>query len=755
VSNRPSLAFRVARASRLARPGKGVAEEPLRWLALAWLLMACLLSCPWSVHGADEWEYTIASGENLWVVTDRYLKSRSYLGPLQKLNGIRDPRRIPPGTRIRIPSEWLRQDPATAQIVAIDGQVQVRAGLDGVARDAVPAQTLTAGDALETGSNGSVTIQFPDRSRVTLPPESLLLIEALRAYAIGALEVQMRLPRGRTESVVPARRPPTTRYLIKTPAGITSVRGTDFRVSMTPQDAAMRTEVLRGRVGVSNAGRDVDVPEAFGTVAQVGQPPSDPIRLLPAPELGRIPASIAEVPAELTFPAVPGAQAYRTQIAAGPEFAPIVADSLTTLPAVQVPALPLARYVLRVRAVDRNGLEGMVAEQPLEVKPRPAAPVLLDPPERAELPIEGAALTWRPTGQRVTYRLQVARDPTFSHPVVDLAGLAETSYSVRSDLDPGLYYWRVAASDPELGDGSFGPPRSFRRPPPTPTLDPVVVGADRISVRWQSALPSPGYRVQIARDRLFQDVWIDTAVDRPSLEQPRPAPGAYFVRVCAVGADGYEGPFAAAHQVDLAPPPSAPSALRPEDGARVVTGTQVEFGWTPSSGAAVYRLQLGADADFAAPLVDSPALQEPRFQLPDALRPGIYYWRIAAATTMDGQGAFSNPTLLRVLPRAPDAPSVALSRDLLVISWAGQPSVEGYRVQLAREPAFGQMVLDRLEHDRTLSTGRPASGTYFVRVQAVGPDGVAGPFSPTRSVEVRSRFSFWPLLLLLPFLVPW
>lgn len=756
MPNPASLVLRVALASRLAPLDKGMPAAPLRWLArAAALLMTCLVPCQWTARAADEWEYTIASGENLWLVTDRYLKSRSYLRPLQELNGIGDPRRIPPGTRIRIPLEWLRQDPATAQLVAIDGQVQVRAGLDGMARDARPAQTLATGDALETGSSGSATIEFPDRSRLTLPPESLLLIEVLRSYAIGALEVQVRLPRGRSESAVPARRPPTTRYRITTPAGITSVRGTDFRVSMTPNDAIMRTEVLHGRVGVANAGADVEVPEAFGTVAQVGQPPSAPVRLLPAPELAGIPASVAQLPAELSFPAVPGAQAYRTQIAAGPEFVPILADALSALPAVRVPKLPPARYLVRVRAVDRNGLEGMYAEKPLEVKPRPAAPVQIDPPEGAVAPAEGASLSWQPAGERIAYRLQVARDAAFSDLVVDEASLAQARYPLRPDLAPGRYFWRVAARDPALGDGAFGAPRSFRQPPPTPALEPVAVSPDRISVRWQAAPPSPAYRVQIARDPLFRDVLVDARAEQPSLDAARPAPGSYFVRVCALGADAYEGPFAPPVQVELAPPPPAPVGLRPEDGATIVTGTPVEVGWTALEGGVTYRVQLATQSGFASPLLDEAGLRAPRFQLPEALRPGAYYWRVSATSSTDGQGAFSGAAQLQIAPGAPAAPTVALSRDQLTIGWDAQPAVENYRVQVAREAAFRDLLIDRIEREPVLGIARPASGTYFVRVQAIGPDGVAGPFSPTQSAEVRSRFSFWPLLFLLPFLVPW
>lgn len=61
------------------------------------------------------------SGDNPWSLTERYLAGIKYWPRIQTLNRIADPEHMPPGTRLRIPVEWLRRVDAIAKVTTVHG----------------------------------------------------------------------------------------------------------------------------------------------------------------------------------------------------------------------------------------------------------------------------------------------------------------------------------------------------------------------------------------------------------------------------------------------------------------------------------------------------------------------------------------------------------------------------------------------------------------------------------------------------------
>src|SRR5690349_6932886 len=188
------------------------------WLAGWFLAQASPSLCE------DEWVYTMRPGENLWVLTDHYCDSLARLRDLQRLNRIADPYHIPPGTRLRIPLGWMKSTSGTARVAAFVGLVSITTR--GVASPATPNALLHQGDLIETGANASATVEFNGGNRVTLLSESSLKLERLINYPNVTSTVEMNVPHGRTESDISNQGGLKTRIHIKTPAGITSVRGT-------------------------------------------------------------------------------------------------------------------------------------------------------------------------------------------------------------------------------------------------------------------------------------------------------------------------------------------------------------------------------------------------------------------------------------------------------------------------------------------------------------------------------------------------
>jgi len=57
----------------------------------------------------NDFEYIVRPGDNPWNITARYLKSINYWPRIQRYNNILEPTAIVPGTRLRMPTAWMRE----------------------------------------------------------------------------------------------------------------------------------------------------------------------------------------------------------------------------------------------------------------------------------------------------------------------------------------------------------------------------------------------------------------------------------------------------------------------------------------------------------------------------------------------------------------------------------------------------------------------------------------------------------------------
>ncbi|HRO59025.1 MAG TPA: hypothetical protein PK177_07660, partial [Burkholderiaceae bacterium] len=175
-------------------------------------------------------------------------------------------------------------------------------------------------------------------------------------------------------------------------------------------------------------------------------------------------------------------------------------------------------------------------------------------------PVAGALLAacepsfqWTLAGDGVPrrVRLQVASSPDFSDPVVDRSAIDEGALDAGRELAPGNYSWRVAAVDERRGQGPWSDPQTFRRIVAAPGVDAPEQSARGVSLHWRALADALGYRVQVANDPSFASPLIDELVDEQSYFVERPAQGRYYVRVQAMAADGFAGPWSEAQVFEV------------------------------------------------------------------------------------------------------------------------------------------------------------------------------------------------------------
>jgi hypothetical protein len=528
--------------------------------------------------------YHVVRGDTLIGVSAAQLGPGTHWRQLQKFNRVANPRRLQPGQTLDIPLAWLRVQPVRAEVLHVQGDVRVQRA--GAAPEAVAAgATLGSGDMLLCGPESALALKFADGSRLLVRPDTQVRFERLvHIGASGLPDTRLRLDSGSVDShVQPAAA--GRRYDIGTPTVNLGVRGTEFRTQVEPQGQLTRVEVIEGSVGAiasavggsaeparagarrrpTSTARAAAAPAAvnagFGSVFQPGQAATS-YQLLEGPDMAGLPPLIERVPLRLAWRPLAGAAAYRAQVypdlaapgsGSGPADASerLLLDGRFSEAAARWLDLPDGRYELRVRGVDAQGLEGRDARQPFVLKARPEPPFTRQP--RADGTVHGEAvrLAWTRAAGIASYRLQLSDSEDFSAPRVNLVGLAGTEHSL--GLPPGRYHWRVGSVRADGDAGPFGDAQGFtlKPVPPAPPVQPPQLSADGIVLRWAAGAPDQRYELQLARDADFTELVLQQAVATPEASLALPPPGHYLVRVRAVDAEGFAGPWGNVQQIEV------------------------------------------------------------------------------------------------------------------------------------------------------------------------------------------------------------
>jgi hypothetical protein len=400
---------------------------------------------------AEDWIYRLHKGENLTLVAERFLKPQFTPEQLQVYNGVLKDRQMPVGTEIRVPMDWLKQSLAGVEVRYVVGEAELyRRGSDepdSIAR----GDSLAVGDRVITAIRSAISFEFADSTRLLLGPDSEVVFDALSTYkGQGMLDTRIRLQRGRLENRVKPISNPDARYEIHTPAAVTVVRGTEFRI-VAEADGLSRSEVTEGLVNVNAAGESVPVNAGEGTRILPGQPPEAPRALLSAPDLSALETSLKAEPGRLSWSPLQNALAYRVQLM-NPQQTPLISRRVEQA-WIELPRLDPGPYELRVRGIDDWELEGFSARHDFQVLDEPEPEPVEPPPPVADtqapqlLPPRFSPgwidVRWEPLDDAWSHRLMLARDPAFNHLLLDQ--LTRSNHYLLPQPPPGRYYLAVEA----------------------------------------------------------------------------------------------------------------------------------------------------------------------------------------------------------------------------------------------------------------------------------------------------------------------
>jgi hypothetical protein len=301
---------------------------------------------------------------------------------------------------------------------------------------------LSEGSSIQTGANAFISLGLPDGSVVTMPSQTNVNIGWLRRMPLtGTVERRFDVKAGRMRAVVTPMTDPRSSFRVTTPAAVSAVRGTEFRVSYDPALERGATEVLTGKVAVSNARSSSKLVHAgFGEMTHRATGLSTPIPLLPAPEPIDQSGRQRDVTVSFAVKPVAGATGYRLQIARDAGLLELVSETVSADPRFSLAQLPNGTYFSRIAAIDAAGLEGRSDVYGFE---RRLHGITTSMEQQSGGGQRRYLFRWSDVGSdKYVYRFQLSRCGSEQMPMIDQSNVANLGLVV-SNLPAGAYCWRV------------------------------------------------------------------------------------------------------------------------------------------------------------------------------------------------------------------------------------------------------------------------------------------------------------------------
>ena len=304
----------------------------------------------------------------------------------------------------------------------------------------------------------------------------------------------------------------------------------------------------------------------------------------------------------------------------------------------------------------------------------PVAPVLTSPDDGATVSAL-PAFKWEPVADASTYELELAGDPAFDSPILNVT--TKNTRAAAKDLEAnGTYYWRVRGVTGTGTLGAWSETRSFELEwAAQPTLQKPTNGAtltfpsEPLELNWSVVPGATKYLVRVATDPgLGSLVWsepFETAATSFTLNDPL-ASGTYYWGITALDAEGHTGGSSSVASFAWV----WPSTTDP-DVTDLVAAPEVydpRFSWDPVAGAAGYEVEVNFSSDWTEsskvccePIKGQISTLGTSLSPATVLANNTYYWRVRAIDPSNNAGVWNvGPTFTKTFDNVPPvtAPSI-------------------------------------------------------------------------------------------------
>ena len=199
---------------------------------------------------------------------------------------------------------------------------------------------------------------------------------------------------------------------------------------------------------------------------------------------------------------------------------------------------------------------------------------------------------------------------------------------------------------------SSADPQSSNKP-----INPGAPEEDTIHLRWNSMGEGFTYQFQMAKDKDFRQIVIDTKCDKPEVTIPRPDEiGIYYVRTRFIAKDGNEGNFSPVQSFEIKDL-SRPVIISPKEISEFRGIYDIPFKWLRVPYAESYHFLLANDRSFRFMVHEERNITGDSLLIQN-LGYGTYYVKVSAIGKNGREGPFSDTVSFIISPPPPEINSL-------------------------------------------------------------------------------------------------
>lgn len=498
-----------------------------------------------------DWHYTMRPDDTIQSIARNVLNKKYTWNDLVRHNRIENPKDLLPGSIIKVPMDWLIQQPKPATALSTTGSVLIKRARNVQTKLLKANMPIRVGDEVST-RNGTALIQFADGSLLRLEENSTLMFNKMSHYGnTGMVDTQLRLKKGSLSTDV---KPLVkgSRYEIKTPSAVAAVRGTEFRLNVSENGDNTKLEVLEGLVEFSHEHGSTLVSEGQGAEIKRGVARVEKRNLDPAPSPMFADAPIKELPATLSWQERKAAKQFDYEVVDKQQQGKRVLSGSSAEPQVELDHLTNGQYSVAVHAVDSQGFGGMEANSDIQVSVDRDIPELISPMDGSVVDNARPEFSWKYTRQNTRGTLEVSSDPEFENLVISRNVLTASSFKVRSKLEPGVYHWRIVTdvNDEHQGDVNSSMFSLRGKMKPVKILSVNYIDS-QVGLFWNSVDEAKAYVLQLSDSMNFETILKEETISKNSAHLRLKEGRTYFARVKGIGNDLYTSDYGPAMELAI------------------------------------------------------------------------------------------------------------------------------------------------------------------------------------------------------------
>lgn len=628
------------------------------------------------------------------------------------------------------------------------------------------------GDSIFTGSNSTATIETRTGERISIAPNSLVVINQKKdsiSLNIGFGSIEGKVEKGK-------------KILISSNNSLTELAGDEAVVKIDAGEGnKIVLNVLAGEIRVrSQEGDKVVRREEVTEIASHArtETPEQPVLQLLTPLDGQKFKTFNEQPILFKWQSKRKFSRMKIKVSSDPEFRNTMIDSRTDDVSYSAYNLPkdteLYWKVITEGGASRTQKFAIVGERPpIPVFPKPGYQFFFDPfspSAQAGSPVD---LAWEPGSLATHYEIQLSEDIGFKKNLREYKTKEKTL--ALGSLPKGQYFWRLRSADfpdqPWSSPAYFkvGPERTRILASPVPQLANNIFliptrlhgkSAEKIrdlnkhetqkyiekypQLRWSAVAGAERYSVQISKNNKFTDLIVSAVVQQNFYVWKPLQPGPYFWRIKALGENYKDGLYTPVQELNIAvqPPATLSQALVidevPDPYLLTTPPPPLTLKWNPTVFTHFYEIELSDSSSFSKPMRFITDKDARRVQV---AKTGVYYWRVRSLDktrlplspfsntyTLEFQRVYKDPSqsqnLMALYPKQQDSIIlVGKNQSEINFKWTKPYPDANYRIELSYDPTFQSVFFSTETKENfytytDIFTGR----VIYWRVRAEGRD---------------------------------